>query len=95
MQTDPKQIIPRQYLLDIANQLASQSRHAEAADAYEQFLNHYPTYEYVEQVQLMLGIIYSRYLEKPSLAKKHLEDASQKLLDPSQKKLCSDELAKL
>jgi membrane associated rhomboid family serine protease len=95
MQTDPEQIIPRQYLLDIANQLASQTKHAEAADAYEKFLTCYATYEYIEQVQLMLGIIYSRYLEKPSIAKKHLEAAATKLSDPTQRKLCSDELEKL
>jgi membrane associated rhomboid family serine protease len=95
VQLDPKQIIPRQYLLDIANQLASQTKHTEAADAYEQFLTHYPTYEYVEQVQLMLGIIYSRYLENPSLARKYLQAAAQKLTDPAQLKMCSDELKKL
>jgi hypothetical protein len=92
---DENQILPRQYLLDIANQLASESKHAEAARAYETFLAHYSGYQYVEQVQLMLGLIYSRYLNKPDLAKKYLEAACQNLTDPGQVKMCQDELDRL
>jgi membrane associated rhomboid family serine protease len=92
---DSAQILPRQYLLDIANRLASESRHADAAKAYEQFLAHYDKYEYIEQVQLMLGLLYSRYLDQPSRAKKYLTAAAEKLSDPGQLKMCRDELEKL
>lgn len=92
---DSTQIPPRQYLLDIANQLASENRHTEAAQAYEKFLTHYGSYEYAEQVELMLGIQYSRYLNNPDLAIKHLQAAAEKLSDPGQLKMCRDELAKL
>ena len=92
---DSEQLLPRQYLLDIANQLASDSKPAQAARAYEQFLTHYNKYEYVEQVELMLGILYSRYLQKPDLAAKHLQAAAKKLSDPGQLKMCQDELTKL
>jgi len=92
---DSKQVLPRQYLLDIANQLASEKKHAESARAYEQFLTHYSTYEYSEQVELMLGLLYSRYLKEPALAAKHLEAAAKKLSDPGQLKMCRDELAQL
>jgi len=95
MKLDSTQIPPRQYLLDIANQLASENRHAEAAQAYEKFLSHYGSYEYAEQVELMLGIQYSRYLNKTDLAIKHLQAAAEKLADPGQLKMCRDELAKL
>jgi membrane associated rhomboid family serine protease len=95
MDLDSEQVLPRQYLLDIANQLASENRPTEASQAYEQFLSHYQTYEYVEQVELMLGILYSRYLQKPDLAAKHLEEAAKKLSDPGQLKMCRDELEKL
>jgi membrane associated rhomboid family serine protease len=95
MDLDSGQVLPRQHLLDIANQLASENKPAQAANAYEQFLSHYQTYEYVEQVELMLGILYSRYLQKPDLAAKHLEEAAKKLSDPGQLKMCKDELAKL
>jgi len=92
---DSEQIIPRQHLLDIANQLASENRHDQAAQTYEKFLAHYSNYEYIEQVELMLGLIYSRYLDKPDLAAKHLQSAERKLSDPGQLKLCRDELDKL
>ena len=92
---DSNQLAPRQYLLDIANQLASEDKHADSAQAYEKFLTHYGNYEYTEQVQLMLGIIYSRYLDKPKLATKQLQAAAKKLSDPGQLKMCQDELAKL
>jgi len=92
---DNEQIIPRQHLLDIANQLASESRHDRAAEVYEQFLAHYDNYEYVEQVELMLGLIYARYLDKPDMAIKHLVLAERKLSDPGQLKMCRDEIQKL
>ncbi|UCC99067.1 MAG: rhomboid family intramembrane serine protease [Phycisphaerales bacterium] len=95
MGLDDQQILPRQQLLDISNQLAGENRHAEAALAYEQFLAHYGSYEYAEQVELMLGILYSRYLSRTEPAVKHLEAAARKLTDPGQLKMCRDELARL
>ncbi len=95
MNHDSEQILPRQNLLDIANQLAGDNKPAESAQAYEQFLTHYKTYEYTEQVELMLGILYCRYLNQPKQAIKYLEAASKKLTDPGQLKMCKDELARL
>jgi tetratricopeptide (TPR) repeat protein len=95
IEIDSDQLPPRQQLLDIANQLASEGRHAESAQAYEKFLSCYSNYEYVEQVELMVGILYSRYLDRPKLAIKHLQAAAKKLSDPGQVKMCRDELAQL
>ncbi len=95
VELDREQLPPRQHLLDIANQLASENRHAEAAAAYEKFITHYGTYEYIEQVQLMLGILYCRYLHHTELAIKYLEAALDKLSDPAQIKMCRDELQRL
>ena len=92
---DSEQILPRQYLLDIANKLNGDGKHTESAQAYEKFLAHYGNYEYAEQVELMLGILYSRYLNKPDLAAKYLRAAAKKLSDPGQLKMCQDELVKL
>ncbi len=92
---DSEQVLPRQQLLDIANQLAGENHHAESAQAYEQFLTYYSNYEYAEQVQLMLGLQYSRYLGQSEPAIKHLQAAAKKLTDPSQLKMCRDELASL
>ncbi len=95
VEVDSSQVPPRQYLLDIANQLASENKYAESAQAYEKFLAHYSKYEYIEQVQLMVGILYSRYLHQPVSAIEHLKAAAQKLTDTGQLKMCNDELAKL
>lgn len=95
MNHDNEQVLPRQQLLDIANQLAGESRYTEAAQAYEQFLSHYKNYEYIEQVELMLGLIYARYLNQPEEAIKHLQIAEKKLHDPGQLKMCQAELARL
>ena len=95
MMLDSEQILPRQQLLDIANQLASDKKAAESARAYEQFLANYSNYEHAEQVELMLGILYSRYLNERQLAAKYLESAAQKLTDLSQMKMCQEELSRL
>jgi len=95
MQIDETQILPSQQLLDIANQLASENKHEQAATAYEKFLQHYNNYEYVEQVQLMLGLLYCRYLKNSDLAKKHLQKACSRLTDPGQVAMCQEELKKL
>ncbi len=95
MKVDSEQVLSRQYLLDIANQLASSQRSSEAAWAYEQFLTHYGNYEHAEQVELMVGILYSRYLHKPDEAVRHLQRAAERLSDETQMKMCRDELARL
>ena len=69
----------RQAQLDLANQLASQQFYEQAADAYEQFLQHYPNFQQIEQVQLMLGLIYARYLSQHERAYQLLTQAVQRL----------------
>ena len=59
------------------------------------FLTHYPAYGHAEQIHLMLGILYCRYLNKPDKAREHLNIAREKLTDPSQARMCRDELDKL
>jgi len=95
MRTDPSQVLPRQYLLDIANQLAGEQRAAEAARAYEQFLEHYDSYEHAEQVELMVGILFSRYLHEPERAIRHLRKAAERLSDDAQLRMCRQEIARL
>lgn len=92
---DPEHIMPQQYQLDIANQLMSMGKWEQSASAYEKFLSHYPSYEYVEQVHLMLGLIYRRYLKKDELARKYLTIARDRLTDTSQIKMCDEELKRL
>ncbi len=93
--TDPTQVLSRQAQLDVANQLASQQLYNDAASAYELFLAHYQNFEQIEQVELMLGIIYARYLSKYNRAKEHLLLAVARLHDPRQIELAKAELARI
>jgi membrane associated rhomboid family serine protease len=90
-----EQPLPRQALLDIANQLMSAGKWSDSAAAYEKFLSFYGGSEYSGQVLLMLGIIYARYLPDKTKALDNLKKASVKLADPGQKKMCDDEIRRL
>jgi membrane associated rhomboid family serine protease len=91
---DPEQVLSRQAQLDVANQLASQQKYTDAADAYEAFLRHYKNFEQVEQVELMLGLVYARYLDRPAKAKEYLLRAMARLHSDAQLKLAREELQK-
>ena len=95
MRLDESQVLARQNLLDVANQLMTMGQYEESAEAYEKFLKHYKGYQHAEQVQLMLGVLYSRYLKKDSQALKCLAAARGKLSDPGQLEMCEDEIRRL
>ncbi len=88
-------VLPRQQQLDVANQLMSEQRYPQAADAYERLLRHYPQYEHLGDIQLMLGIIYGRYLGQAAKAREHLSRALQGLHDQRKVALARSELAAL
>jgi membrane associated rhomboid family serine protease len=92
---DPNQFLPRQAQYDIATQLASQQQFREAADAYEQFLRHYSSFEQIEQVQLILGLIYARYLNRYARAKECLGDALRRLHKSEEIELARTELDRI
>ena len=94
-QVDPGQVLSRQAQLDVANHLAGIQRYREAADAYEQFLQAYPKYDQIEQVQLMLGIVYGRYLNQYARAKQHLEAALPRLFGDREREMARAELARV
>src|SRR5687768_14203635 len=92
---DPKQFLPRQAQLDVANQLASQQLYADAADAYEQFLHYCPQFEQNEEIDLMLGLIYARYLDRYARTKECLTLALTRLHGEGQTQLAKAELARI
>jgi outer membrane protein assembly factor BamD (BamD/ComL family) len=81
--------------MDIANFLASRHEYPQAAAAYEQLLRFYPTYEQIEQVDLMLGMIYGRYLNQPDRAKENLRRAISRMHFSRDLELAKSELAHL
>ena len=91
---DASQVLPTQAQLDLANQLMAQADYQQAAEAYELFLKTYPTYQQSSQVQLMLGLLYSRYLNQPAQAREHLASALQQLPEDSPARgMCQTELS--
>ena len=92
---DPQQVLPRQLQLDMANQLMADGKWRLSAKAYELFLASNSNYEYSEQVFLMLGLLYGRYLEQTSKALDYLSRAKDRLTDAGQKALCVQEIRRL
>lgn len=92
---DPRQVLSRTSQLDVANQLAHQGLYPQAAHAYERFIETYTNYDQIEQVQLMLGLIYSRYLQQYQRAHELLVQASARLRNDSEKSLALEEIAHL
>lgn len=81
---DPRQCLPRNNMLLVANQLAAMSKYPQAAAAYERFLKAYPTDPEAAQVKLLLGILFARHLERPGEARAYLEQSMARLRDPDQ-----------
>jgi membrane associated rhomboid family serine protease len=94
-QLDADQVLSRQQQFDVANHLASQQRFTEAAEAYEAFLRTYPKFEQVEQVELMLGLIYARYLNQFAPARDHLRKAVARLHGERELEMANAELARI
>ncbi|HEY8751308.1 MAG TPA: rhomboid family intramembrane serine protease [Tepidisphaeraceae bacterium] len=92
---DPQQVLPKQAQLDVANQLAGENRYTEAAQAYETLLRVYPKTEQIEQLELMLGLIYSRYLSQYDRSMHFLQRALLRLHEESALTLARDEIKRI
>jgi membrane associated rhomboid family serine protease len=91
---NPGLTMPQQNQLDLANTLMSDSQWDWAAKAYENYLTQYGQ-NGGEQVQLMLGLLYTRYIHEPVRAEELLRQALEKLTQPSQIRMCEDLLKEL
>jgi membrane associated rhomboid family serine protease len=92
---DPQQVLSKQNQVDVANQFAAKGQFGDAAEAYELLLKAYRNIENVGQIELMLGLIYVRYLNRPDLARTHLNAAVAALHSNQELELARAELAKL
>ncbi len=72
---DEDHTLPRDQQLTLANHAMAQQRHGTAATAYELYLNRYRQDTDVAETQLLLGLIYCRYLPKPERARELLTAA--------------------
>ncbi len=94
-QLAPMYCLPAEAQLDVSNQLMAEGLYAQAADGYEDYLKKYPTAGGSNQVELMLGLIYARYLFRPERALELFKSAVDKLHDPDQKAMAEREMAVL
>jgi len=92
LELDGSQVLSEKNQLDVANHLMQKGSYEQAATAYELMLNHYPRYSDRDQVQLILGLIYARYLSRKQRAKELLTAALPELTDPGQKQLAQEVL---
>lgn len=88
-------LLPMNQQLDVANYLMSAQQYPQAAEAYEQFLKHYGSYEYIGDIRLMLGLIYGRYLHQDEKAETNLNQAIPLLREAEKVDLARNELAKV
>jgi len=95
LEVDDQQVLGQQLQLEVANQLMQQGQYKWAAHAYELFLKTYGSYPHREQVQLILGVVYARYLEQASRASQLLNEALPRLHDQDQKDLARQLLAQV
>ncbi|MCS7033371.1 MAG: hypothetical protein NZ561_05165, partial [Phycisphaerae bacterium] len=96
IQIDSGQVLSRQNQLDVANELFGRGDHKHAAIAYEAYLRQYTrASEPVEQIQLILGLIYSRYIPRPDRARELLTAAMQRLPGEREREIARAELERL
>ena len=95
LQIDADQVMGQQQQLDIANQLMSEGRYDTAARAYELFLNRFRSYHHHEQAELILALLYVKYLDRRQRARELLCSALPKLHDDEQKHLAEQLLKEI
>ncbi|NNM86216.1 MAG: hypothetical protein HKL96_10735, partial [Phycisphaerales bacterium] len=89
---DPAHVLPAETQLDMANQFMSEGDYALAATSYERYLQRYSGQGQIEQVQLILALIYARHQINPNRAVQLLRACLERLHDPHQKELAQNEL---
>jgi hypothetical protein len=95
IEMSPSQVLAQRPQLDLAMHLISAGRRETAANVMEQYLRAYPRAAGVEQVQLMLGITYARYLAQPDRAAELIRAALPGLKDFEQVELAKSTLRDL
>lgn len=88
-------VLSRTQQLDVANYLMSTDQYEPSAEAYKRFLRHYGGYEHTGDIELMLGLIYSRYLHQYEQAEEFLRAAAGHLRDSRKVRQAEEEIQAL
>lgn len=92
---DPGQVLGRQQQVDLASQLMTMGRHDAAARAYELFIHTYRSDAQREEIELILGLLYARYLDRRQRARELLTPLAEKLTDPDRRALAVQLMAEV
>ena len=87
LDADAGQVMARDTQLQIANHAMAQQRHGTAARAYELYIKRFEREANVGEVQLLLGLLYARYLHQPDMARAVLDKAIGALPQGDQRKM--------
>lgn len=93
MARDNSQVLSRKTMLDIAMQLKAFERYPQAVSAYEKFLGAYPNDSEAPHAQMMLGILYTKYLQQHDRAEVLFRECRDQLSDPNLRELTDQWLA--
>lgn len=93
MMRDNSQILSRKNMLDLAIQLKTHEKFPQAVSAYEKFLSAYPQDPEVPHAQMMLGILYTKYLQQHDRAEVLFRECRNQLKDPNLQELTDQWLA--
>ena len=92
---DGDQVLSQQIQVELANHVAGAGRHELAARMYELYLNTYKSTAQREQIELMLALLYVRYLKRGQRARELLTTAIPKLSNPDEKAFAQQLLEQL
>lgn len=92
---DADQVLSPQAQVELANHVAGTGHHELAARMYELYLNTYKSTADREQLELMLALLYIRYLKRGQRARELLGTAMPKLRDSGQISLAQSLLQQL
>lgn len=95
IEVDARQALSRQVQLDLANYAMNEGRYELAAIAYERFLAAYESDSFRPQVEMMLALLYIRYLDAPERARPLLVSAASRSMEPEKRQLAQDLLAEI
>jgi membrane associated rhomboid family serine protease len=95
LELDESAVFGERRQLDLASQLYAEEDWTTAARAYELVLKHYPQSPSADEVRLLLGTLYARYLRDYDRARALLDEARRRLRDPEQTKLAERLIAEL
>ncbi|UCE62271.1 MAG: rhomboid family intramembrane serine protease [Phycisphaerales bacterium] len=85
---DPRQCLAEIQQLEIAREFYRMRRFPQAAAAFERFLECYPRSREMDDVRLLVGIVYARDLKQYEAADKHLTQSIETLQDDKRRSQC-------